>query len=58
MELLECLKMSTESLIAHYYQERYDEQIDKILPCKAQLYVRVRQKTMQIMNCQDILVQS
>lgn len=42
MELLECLRMSSESLIAQYYQERYDEQMEEILPCKARLYVKVR----------------
>ncbi|KAG0727778.1 Protein unc-13 4B [Chionoecetes opilio] len=40
MELLENLRMSSESLIAKYYQERYDEQLEEILPCKARLYAK------------------
>ena len=45
MELLESLRMSSESLIAKYYQERYEEQMEEILPCKARLYVKVWVKT-------------
>lgn len=41
MELLESLRMSSESLIAQYYQERYEEQMEEILPCKARLYVKI-----------------
>lgn len=41
--------MSSESLIAQYYQERYNEQMEEILPCKARLYVRVRHH-MRIIN--------
>lgn len=41
IELLESLRMSSESLIAKYYQERFDEQMENILPSKAQLYVKI-----------------
>ncbi|XP_050706717.1 protein unc-13 homolog 4B-like isoform X3 [Eriocheir sinensis] len=63
MELLECLRMSTESLIAQYYQERYDEQMEEILPCKARLYVRVLftnsgKLIVEVIMAKDMVVES
>ncbi|KAK4314913.1 hypothetical protein Pmani_013827 [Petrolisthes manimaculis] len=41
LELLESLRKTTESVICQYYRERYEEQVDEILPAKAQLVVKL-----------------
>lgn len=41
VETLESLRMSTDALVSRYYQERYEEQEEGILPTKAQLVARV-----------------
>ncbi|KAK7085594.1 hypothetical protein SK128_023661, partial [Halocaridina rubra] len=41
LELLDSLRMSTESLIAKYYQERHEEESEASIPSKGQLVVKV-----------------
>ncbi|XP_068248829.1 protein unc-13 homolog 4B-like [Palaemon carinicauda] len=41
LDFLDSLRMSTESLIAKYYQERHDEQSEAAVPSKAQLVVKM-----------------
>ncbi|KAK8747187.1 hypothetical protein OTU49_016671, partial [Cherax quadricarinatus] len=63
MELLESLRMSTEALISKYYQERYEEQMEDILPCKAQLvakmlFTRPGKLIVEVIMARDIVVES
>nr|XP_045609144.1 uncharacterized protein LOC123764950 isoform X2 [Procambarus clarkii] len=63
IELLECLRMSTEALISKYYQERYDEQVEDILPSKAQLvakmlFTRPGKLIVEVIMARDIVVES
>ncbi|XP_042236153.1 uncharacterized protein LOC121875623 isoform X2 [Homarus americanus] len=63
IELLESLRMSTEALIAKYYQERHEEQVEDILPSKAQLVVktlftRPGKLIVDVLMARDIVVES
>ncbi|XP_071540084.1 uncharacterized protein [Panulirus ornatus] len=62
-ELLESLRMTTEELISKYYQERYEEQVEDILPSKAQLvakmlFTRPGRLIVEVIMARDIVVES
>ncbi|XP_042873694.1 uncharacterized protein LOC122254194 [Penaeus japonicus] len=63
LELLDSLRMSTEALIAKYYQERHEQQVQSSLPTKAQLvtkmlFTRPGKLIVEVIMAHDIVIES